>query len=817
MSTNLVGIGNSQVPTNAMLGGLAYQDPAHANLTEVEIENIASIKAKTNDTAVDVFVYDTRKDSDGGAWRKRTSHTSWYNEEPSATRGARKEFPAVAILVASSSALTIYDADDPNLSMWMVFTSTNTTWLKHTSSGPNSVVARNGNVVTCGGGNPGRLSVVNFVSDNGYVTEPGYTYRHNWIETRNSTGVGGSDANDTVNPRHIVNITCNDVAITVLPNAPTDIDTGLPIPTIAVATDGGVSVLKDDGTVVDIKRTSDDDVHHVAFDDDRVIMSMELGAIYVATIPSADQSGNPNGAWSVYGTYSANSSGTNYPKVLGNANSDALVSMKDHIFANSGSNGSYDEYKGLSILSQNISSSGNGMVAWIKKDFNTGWMHGDCKGAWLADTDDTNITGGNLVSNGFDWTGASGSQSSTAPNNWTGGNGATFATDGATYIRLYNENDGGAGPNSYMTQSFTTVVGKTYKYSVTQMHHATITVYVRIGTSANGTQVSGGQSWVSSSSESVKYVHGTFTATATTTYISLGIVSGSHNYSVGWDEVIVSLLDVDRTTHKNPLHVFATITKEPVATGAELVSYSGYTYNNYLSAYGATAPGTGEFSVIAWIKPGTNGSGTGNYLHLFNLSTSTTGGQSRSSGFTLKMATNGSGGYSPYFYNADGTNNKGTYNTNNRIPLGAWSQLIGMRRGGKAYIYLNGELMIAGNTWSTNLTDTYLSIFRAPGFTAENGGDAKVALLRYSTTAPTDEQIKKMYNDEKKLFAENAKCTLYGSSNEVTAVAYDDSNDTLHVGTSGGRSEFVGLNRINNTTTAVTTAISASNGLVAEQ
>ena len=53
---NLVGIGNSQVPTNAMLGGLAYQDPAHANLTEVEIENIAAIKAKLNGTATDIFV-----------------------------------------------------------------------------------------------------------------------------------------------------------------------------------------------------------------------------------------------------------------------------------------------------------------------------------------------------------------------------------------------------------------------------------------------------------------------------------------------------------------------------------------------------------------------------------------------------------------------------------------------------------------------------------------------------------------------------------------------------------------------------------------
>ena len=50
---NLVGIGNSQVPTNAMLGGLAYQD----SVGEINIEKI---KARTGDTAADIFVYDTR-------------------------------------------------------------------------------------------------------------------------------------------------------------------------------------------------------------------------------------------------------------------------------------------------------------------------------------------------------------------------------------------------------------------------------------------------------------------------------------------------------------------------------------------------------------------------------------------------------------------------------------------------------------------------------------------------------------------------------------------------------------------------------------
>ena len=137
---NLVGIGNSQVPTNAMLGGLAYQDPSNVNLESLEPGQISKIKALiprdaagANTHTSTIFVYDTRRDSDGGAWRKRTQHTSWYNE-PLGTlwRGNRREFPEVAILMttdynsglgdpAQSIGFNIYDGDDPNCPLWMRF------------------------------------------------------------------------------------------------------------------------------------------------------------------------------------------------------------------------------------------------------------------------------------------------------------------------------------------------------------------------------------------------------------------------------------------------------------------------------------------------------------------------------------------------------------------------------------------------------------------------------------------------------------------------------------------------------------------------
>ena len=112
-----------------------------------------------------------------------------------------------------------------------------------------------------------------------------------------------------------------------------------------------------------------------------------------------------------------------------------------------------------------------------------------------------------------------------------------------------------------------------------------------------------------------------------------------------------------------------------------------------------------------------------------------------------------------------------------------------------------------------------LNIFRWSYHTTRYDGRRHIdfSLFRLSESAPTSEQVKKMYDDEKLLFRENAKCTISGATSAVKALGFDDTTNILHVGTASGRSEFQGLNRINNTTTAVTTAISASNGVVAEQ
>jgi hypothetical protein len=95
--------------------------------------------------------------------------------------------------------------------------------------------------------------------------------------------------------------------------------------------------------------------------------------------------------------------------------------------------------------------------------------------------------------------------------------------------------------------------------------------------------------------------------------------------------------------------------------------------------------------------------------------------------------------------------------------------------------------------------------------------DGGISLFRISATAPYPAQIAKIYNDEKFLFQAGAQSTLYGTSDAVTALAHDDATGILSVGTSAGRSDFQGLRRVENTTDAITAAISASNGLVAEE
>ena len=796
--------------------GIATGSTAPSQTLDVNGTTIAeqylldAIDKDISDTAVDVFVYDTRKDSDGGAWRKRTQHTSWYNEAlNTSTRGARKEFPSVAVIVAESNQLTIYDGDDPDMPMWMVFNNSDDRMLGST---PTAAVVKNGALWVALNGYG--VSEINFIKDEAWrhrnnVGSNYYGKWHGGITTRNVTGTFSKS--DYIGA--LINGLCNDIAVTVLPNAPIDADTGLPVPTIAVATNGGVSVIKDNGSVVDIINTQDSSafnyIDNLFFRKDGALVWVGDSASNTAAerfvqvlynLPNVDINQGTVENSSVideqYGPSHKTGSELRWATTAGvKATSDA------------GENFAVGTSGALHLVKYNREVEQEGAIAHITSDYNTGYMHGDIKLATLSDTDTTNITGGNEITNGDAWSGASSSQSSTAPTGWTGEGGATWSTEtggDGSYIRLYNENNGGAGPNSYMHQTITTVVGKKYTISATQYHHATITVYVSAGTGpGSGNLLS--ISYNSSSGDTPKEVQGTFTATGTTTYINLGIISGTHNYSVGWDNIVVTESEPDRSYNANGLQVFGTVTKTAVATGADLVAYSGFSSSNYLEQpYNTDLDfNSGDFAYCFWSN---NPATDAEYI----------GDRSEDNGnyrIALYLSANDNGTMNFYTRDTAATEVTGIIGSPNQ-----WAQIWCIRRGTSHEIWVNGINKVASVGTVRDVSYASGDAVQKIGVRYSNTGanTGKIALFRVSATAPSPEQIAKIYNDEKHLFQENAKATLYGSSDAVTALAYDDDTELLHVGTSAGRSVFQGLRRVDNTTDAVGAAISASNGMVAE-
>jgi hypothetical protein len=244
-----------------------------------------------------------------------------------------------------------------------------------------------------------------------------------------------------------------------------------------------------------------------------------------------------------------------------------------------------------------------------------------------------------------------------------------------------------------------------------------------------------------------------------------------------------------------------------VATGADLVAYSGFNGSNALvQPYNSDMDwGTGDFHYMVWVY---HRDVTG----LYGIISRQTFGQSSGNRFQFQSDTNSE-------YHLYAGSNQGNMGS---IRLNVWSQLAIVRSGSTVNFYQDG-ISVRSWTDSTNYTNVAAPL-RVGGLslgsdiTDNSYGASGVdfALFRTGASAPSPEQIKKIYNDEKVLFQENAKATLYGSSDAVTALAYDDDTELLHAGTSAGRSVFQGLKRVDNTTDAVGSAISASNGMVAE-
>jgi len=728
-------------------------------LNDVALGDDESLDAISNASAitgnaVDVFIYDTSNDSDGGAWRKRTQATSWYNETlNTSTRGSRKEFPSVAVIVAESNKVTIYDGDTPDLDMWMVFTvggsDHDTSQMLGDTGNIRAITMLNGTLPVASGS---WFRYVSFVADESrrLSTSTDRIFKGN-ISARNSqlgTTTGGLG-------QSIINQVGNDVAMTVLPNAPIDSTTGLPIPTIAVGTNGGVSVIKDDGSVVDITGAWSRNFNVKFTDDNKLLYQVGnaagQGQYRLAEIPTSDYS---SGSGSISTNVVLGGTQTYGPSVVpyitDYSGGDYLIQATD----------SYDlslsgGRRVIKYARQDATE--NSMVNYLTSTYNSGYMTGDIKGAWLSDTDTTSLTAIAFTDN-FD-----------TATNWPSLVDCTIAAGDlviadAGSARATSGNWGGVTGNQYIIKVNVTATTGT----------------VRLDDDGAGAGLGGVTTYFTTSGVGIKYFHITRTASPKMRFIRS---SGTTTIT----DVEIRNAVPDRSVKSKGIGINGTITKTAVATGADLVAYSGFSASNYLEQpYNSDLDfGTGDFSVMGWTTLSVLG-GTKAIIGVGDLSGSNGGwllGYQATGIFRVWEA-------------ATTSHSINLISSTSIAPLNVWTHVCFSRTNGVMKISVNG---VSESVVSDARTMTHTNAVLNIGI-SDNGAYpndvGSLALWRISATAPTAAQILEIYNAERPMFTENANVTLHGTSDAVTALSFDDSNEELVVATSGGLSVFKGLIRV---------------------
>ncbi|MBK3799443.1 hypothetical protein GAY33_09425 [Azospirillum brasilense] len=687
---------------------------------------------------VATIVYDTRLDDrlpDGGRWNEpgRCAHLSWHAETlGTSTRGIKRDFPLVALLVLRSTSLIIYDALDLDPTggprMWMTFpapTSSSRNILGISNTGSRvftTAAALNGRLYV---GGTDWLCEVNFATDRALFRTSSDVFS-GWIPGTIAQRAAGLGVSSPMAGAAIAGIPVNFVRPRVLPSAPLD-QAGLPIPTIAAATDGGFSVIHPSGAVANITGGA---YTGVAFFGVHRLCAFLAGSDQRFEVGPLPYSTMDRAAWR-QGFYN-NGAGT---KLLAHTGGTATAVAP----------GALGTSTGVSLLVEDEANPANGLIAHVATSFATGWLPGDIRLAVLCDATTGSITGsGDLIVNGRFDAGLSG---------WVVSGNAAWVGGVAQF--------GGAAYGG-IEQALTTIVGQTYIVPVTVGGGP---VTVSVGTVAGATDVYPATN-LPVGAQAIQ-----FTATRTTTYLKF--YKGSTTPAGTVDEVSCRLAVADRSYKGKGMAIYGTPLRNPVATGAEVVLWSGWASDAYLEQpYTSDLDvGTGDFWVALWttaitgslIERGTSGLPTG----LVRLAAS--GGSYQ---FTIVDSATASGG----------------------VTSATPTLLVAQRIGGVLELWVNDTRVgsATGPAINTNLAGAVMRIGCAIGGSSPASGG--ITMVRWGAGALSPAQIRRVYRDEVRLMRPDAKSLLAGS-NTVTALDRDPLTDRLLVCTGAGSNIFRGLNR----------------------
>lgn len=493
-------------------------------------------------------------------------------------RGNKADFPRLAGIVAEGANINIYDLTEPGRPMWMRFTTGTSTILGWYSTTPNvnGISALNGTITVAlsqGG------VLLQFPRDDMRLMAASTISAdvvNRSIAARRATGATRSTNNTTTYDSFAVgNLIQNATAMVVLPDAPTDPVTGLKIPTIAITTDSGISIIKHNGTVVNSTATP---LSSLTLTPDVVTGSRGYSNAdhYIAFKPGSLSAGFS--FISSYGNQFDNLGSTT--KMIAPNRSTYLKSNSNRI--------------GIRRLNDTMGLAGRHLSAVIAPNYNTGWLAGDIRRTYLSDTDVGSISRTDLVTNGTF------SANTTGWTTYGSGTASTIAAvDGVAQWTVL----AGASYPGVSTQISGLTIGKTYRISwLYSRTSGGDTSEFRVAT-ANSL----GGGLIASVSNPATGVLGNIQFVATTTSVFIGqfLIANPTTGSVHtFDNVSAYEVIADRSYKAQVANITGSLVKSQVASGASLVGYSGWSTANYLREPYLTDLdfGTSEWNVSAWVN-----------------------------------------------------------------------------------------------------------------------------------------------------------------------------------------------------------------------
>ena len=328
-----------------------------------------------------------------------------YSTGTTIYRAGSAKFPMKGFVTAEAGRVIVWDSTGASPTMWMVYI-TGGGGYHLGGSATISSVAIEQHYISVGTG--AGLIELNLVESSAYYRDSAAGLRK-----RSTTTVdrNGASSLSTVSPSvSIVNNVVNDVAITYLPDAPLD-EYGMLIPTIFANTDGGLSIIHNTGTVVDITCSTAAWTYGAlvdAFGDSGVVFTLgQTGLnnrfIYVFnTLPTADtaltvgtKTGTGQNADFLYTGNTAYPSGDIFLAASGTNTITTLKSSGNKIYAGHST-------KGLIEIIPNIATPAASIGSVATDVYQSGIQDGDIRRAFLANskTVDRSVKAGTLVENG---------------------------------------------------------------------------------------------------------------------------------------------------------------------------------------------------------------------------------------------------------------------------------------------------------------------------------------------------------------------------------------------------------------------------------